>query len=142
MSRLVSLAIVGFCLSGCVALPIPHDRLSTPVIEGTVLDAKTKAPLSGVRISAKNTTGDALNVVTSDASGRYRAFATSHGSWYYFTPLNIEGVCEGVFTAEKEGYKPHSFKEKYFSWGGNDGLCGSRAIQRPIELESLEPNDG
>ena len=132
------LSIVGLALSGCVALPIPNDRLATPVVAGTVVDAISKAPLPGARILARSPHGGTSGTTTSDASGQYKAFASTRALWYFFTPLNFEGICEGSFTVEKDGYKSFTFVESYFGWGGNNGLCSWRPIPRQIELDRSE----
>jgi len=135
MRTFACVSVTGVLLSGCVAFPIPHDRLATPVVEGTVVDSRTKAPVAGARITVASTYGGAHATVTSDASGKFRAYASTQASWYYFTLLNIEGVCEGQFSVESDGYRASAFTAKYFNWGGIDGLCSSTPIQRSVELD-------
>ncbi len=72
MMRYITTGVCGILLlSGCVFLPIPHDRLVTPLYYGRVTDAETGAPVGGVAVTvtalrADSKTGETLQVVALD----------------------------------------------------------------------------
>ena len=113
---------------GCKAICLSrHERVSQSCTCEVFAQSVKTQPLRDY--------GGAHATVTSDASGKFRAYASTQASWYYFTLLNIEGVCEGQFSVESDGYRASAFTAKYFNWGGIDGLCSSTPIQRSVELD-------
>jgi hypothetical protein len=101
------------CLSGCMALPIPHERAVTPVIEGVISDARTGAPIGGAMIRATPDVGGGgeyegnlvTTTATSDEQGRFRVLATEKAQWMYVLLL-LEGGCRGKYVVTKDGYRP------------------------------------
>jgi hypothetical protein len=140
------ITIIVFCLSGCIALPIPHDRLVAPVAKGIVFDADTREPVADARVSVVPRFVNHDEVVIHDKinttqDGKFRLAASIQTNWYYFTPLNLENICGGTYTVEKEGYQLQTFTLEYFGWAGNDGICDSKPIQKSVALKRVGNNE-
>jgi len=138
--RVVLLAT--FSLSGCVALPIPHQRPLTPVVEGVVTDSTTKAPIGGATVTASTAIGSASRPETSvevktDELGRFSVVVTEKSYWMFLVLLApFEGFCNGVVTVTKPGYKPARTEIQWFAPSNFNGPCPSKPVARNFELEA------
>ena len=65
--RTATLLAASLCLVGCV-LPVPHRRLHSAGVEGTVVDADTALPVSGAKVSPPD--GSSVLAIT-DAEGHF-----------------------------------------------------------------------
>jgi hypothetical protein len=83
MSRwlLMSFVVVACSLTGCV-LPVPHLRVHVEGIEGKVIDARTRSPIDGARVTDL-CSGSLL--ATTDRAGEFEVKAKRgwHGAYFY-----------------------------------------------------------
>jgi hypothetical protein len=128
-----------------MALPIPHERAVTPVVEGIISDARTGAPIGGAMIRATPDVGGGeykwnlvTTTATSDEQGRFRVLATEKAKWMYVLLL-LEGGCGGKYVVTKDGYQPLTFKAYEFGSAAFNGSCHWQAIKRNPQLEPLAP---
>ena len=135
--RLLCAAAANLVLNGCIALPISHDRLVTPVVEGKVTDARTSSPIPDVAISVISDRTGAKGIVRSDADGRFRILGTEPGEWMVLVLLApYEGFCEGKYTVAHSAYKSFTFEHSYFGPANFNGVCSaSVVVKRDIQLE-------
>lgn len=135
----IVLALIAF-LTGCVALPIPHDRPVTPAISGTVRDFETGAPIVGARIEVterplSSKPDPARASTTSDSDGKFFLRATERATWYVIVFLApYEGTCSGQFSVTHREYETVSFEVGYFDAANFDGVCSSRPEHRDVIL--------
>ena len=145
------LAVAALVLSGCIALPIPHDRQVTPLLAGRVIDSATGKPVVNARVlvtsplpaSSAASSASASAEATTDADGQFQLAAYQRGQWYtvvLFAP--IEGFCTGDFTITREGYKTVTFTEQYFFPANVNGVCMARPVSRVISLEPASLKNG
>jgi hypothetical protein len=73
--------VVASSLAGCV-LPVPHRRVHVRGIEGKVIDASTRSPLAGAKITDLRS-GSLL--ATTDRAGEFKVRAKRgwHGAYLY-----------------------------------------------------------
>jgi len=117
------LLIVPVLLSGCVILPLPHTSPAGVDFRGQVVDAHTRRPLEGAKVSIE---GLRRSAVVTAADGQY---AVSSGSnfhlIYYANPSWSLGLPVGesrnVLLVEKDGYR--SFRmDAYHDWKTRNAL--------------------
>lgn len=135
-----------FLLSGCVFLPIPHDRRVTPLYYGRVTDADTGAPIGGVAVTvtalwADPKTGDTVQATaTTDELGEYEVAITERASWFYIFFGPIEGICGGKVNLAHPDYEPKEFKTSVFDGAPIDGVCTGKKHQRNVQLKRAASN--
>ncbi len=118
-------------LAGC-PLPIPHDRLLSPMVYGTVRDGESRSPISGVSVRMEGGTKWRSATTVTDNAGNYRVGLTEPTNWFVILPAPAEGVCEGRVTFTHAEYEPLSFKEGGFGSASFDGPCTS--VKRDVVL--------
>jgi len=142
--RTTSALTATLVLSGCIALPIPHDRQVTPLLAGRVIDNVTGNPVVNARVrvtapssaSSAASSGSATAETTTDADGQFQLAAYQRAQLYTVVLLApFEGFCTGDFTVTREGYKTVTFTEQYFFPANFNGVCVARPTSRVIRLE-------
>jgi hypothetical protein len=116
--KVVTSAVVTLVgLTGCI-LPYPHTSDRSVEYHGTVLDARTRAPIKGAKVVFKDT-GDPITSRTTNAAGHFRYGPTHnfHVAEVGFTELkdwppghSIDGM-----TVSHPGYVSQDFHN---IWGG------------------------
>src|SRR5262245_4416247 len=124
-------------LNACIALPIPHDRLAAPIVEGKVTDARTSSPIPGAEISVIADGTGAKGIVRSDAEGRFRILGSERCEWMVLVLVApYEGFCGGKYTVTHDAYNPRTFQHSYFGPANFNGVCSaSVVVKRDVELE-------
>jgi carboxypeptidase family protein len=135
--RRVCAASLAVVLNGCIALPIAHDRLAAPVVEGRVIDARTSSPIPGAEISVIADGTGVKGLVRSDAEGRFRISGVERGEWMVLVLLApYEGFCGGKYTVAHDLYKPLTFQHSYFGPANFNGVCSaSVVVKQDVQLE-------
>ena len=143
----ISILFVISLLTGCIALPIPHDRPVTPVYAGTVQDSGTNEPISNVLVTVESDytnpkTGNPYNATTrTNADGYYEVGATEHGKWYFITLLPLEGYCSGKVTFTHPGYQAYKYNTRRFQSGALNGSCTQEKVERNVLLSREKSNN-
>jgi hypothetical protein len=117
-SKVLSVMMLGFLCSGCLKL---ERQVTSPGARGVVLDAQTRAPLSGAAVVVSRavpyfgtnflTVSEALTntrppVVTTGKNGRFRIPAEQHHKLivdWLIQPYRPRG---GTLVVRREGYEP------------------------------------
>ncbi len=126
-------------LSGCIALPIPHDRPFSPFISGEVRAKSTWQPIPNATVTLLATTlavKDETSTAT-DATGKFEAQVTHRKIWmpFFFGPA--EGFCTSSVTISAPGYKSETHEFHSFGAASGKGVCaGAREILNVVLEET------
>lgn len=133
------LCVMAFPLSGCIALPIPHDRQLSPEFYGVVTDIESGAAISGVEmkvsIADPRGTGIKTSSVTTGVDGKYRVSFEERATWYILIAGPAEGSCYGNLSATHPGFEAQSISSSEFRGAAVDGVCSGYEVQRNIQLK-------
>lgn len=120
-------------LSGCI-IPYPHTSERSSEVSGTVLDARTRAPIKGAEVIQSQDPGPALGKTrrrTTDEAGRFR-FRASHN--FHLATAGPEGA------DLPHGYEYESLTVlhpgylSYETWGGERDMKLLLQPARPLDL--------
>jgi hypothetical protein len=133
------LPLIPFLLSGCIALPIPHERQISPEFYGVVTDASTGAPVVGAEVSvsipASRSTGTtASSVTTTTTDGKYRVKVEEHSAWYIIFVSPAEGMCDGELSVSHPAYDTQSTTASQFRGAAYNGMCNGYKVERNLQL--------
>ena len=146
--RLILVGATLLTLSGCIALPIPHERRITPLYQGKVTDAVTGQPIESVNVSVRTPhfiknedTGLPLEAETkTDASGYYEIGVTKKEIWFVFFLGPAEGSCGGTVLFSHPTYEPHEMQTDQFRGAAVDGMCTGAKEKRNVSLKRKSSN--
>jgi len=135
----VFLASLVALMSGCIPLPIPHDRALSPQFYGQVTD-DSGSPIQGAVVRAVAGDGDVvvenenqpLATSQTDERGFYRVGVTERDSWYFLFFGAADGLCSGTLTVTHPSYEEQSFKVQRFSTAYP---CNGFKVQQDIVLK-------
>ena len=111
--KLAACALALVPLAGCIIVPLPHTTPRSPEVRGTVLDARTGAPIEGARLSLNQPPHHATYT---DVAGRFRLKATHNWHLMY--------VGEGHWPRRKDssmGITQTNYLPVWGAWSGNVG---------------------
>ena len=112
-------------LEGCIALPIPHSHPYSPLLTGTVIDARTSLPIAGAEIRIEGKTHDPPLVATARAGtdGRFSVVASKRALWFPIWLGPAEGFCAATGTVSAPGYESQEKDFSRFSGASGAGVC-------------------
>jgi hypothetical protein len=124
--RCVAVFLITIMLTGCIALPIPHQHPYSPALSGTVIDAQTSAPVVGAEVRLEGTTisPPLVSTVRASSDGRFSVIASRRALWLplWFGPA--EGFCTATATVSAPGYEPQTKDFRRFWGASGTGVCG------------------
>jgi len=134
-------------LSGCIALPIPHDRQISPEFFGVVTDSQTGLPIEGAVVtvtrppyhSASEDVDPFSASATTDANGRYRVRVITASTWYVLFLGPAEGTCSGTIAVSNRSYQSETSSTSAFRGAAVDGMCNGYSVERNFQLK-CQPN--
>lgn len=92
-------------LTGC--LPFPHTTKRSAAVSGRVIDARTREPIKGAKVSPQISPHHATYT---DANGRFRMRATRNFHWAYVSPEGHGPEPKDSYTEiSHDGYVPYGF---------------------------------
>jgi hypothetical protein len=140
-------ALLIISLSGCVILPIPHNRRMTPLYHRTVVAADDGRPLPAVSVKAESRvpgshTHEAFEALTqSDEEGHYQVAAVRHSNWFFVWFLSpFEGPCDGMLTFSHPRYETLVYESTVFSAANIDGVCTGVKHEKNVRLKKRTSN--
>jgi hypothetical protein len=124
-------------LSGCIALPIPHDEALTPLYSGTVTDASTGTLIAGaeVHVSGGLSERQPTATTTTDATGHFQIGISNRAHWFFLYLGPADGICRATLTVTATGYQSFSKQFSAMGYGGGKGPCSGRRIVEAIALQ-------
>lgn len=146
MNKLITLSLVIF-LSGCIALPIPHDRRVTPMYSGKVIDFDSRIPIKGVVVKVETLipdreTGIPYTATTmTNEEGYYELGAVERSVWYILWFGPAEGVCGGKVTFTHPEYNTYQYDTQIFTSAAMDGVCTLKEHERDVLLSRITSNN-
>ncbi|MFM8552931.1 MAG: hypothetical protein ACKOCD_11600 [Nitrospiraceae bacterium] len=99
--------ILSVLLASCIALPFPHDAKRTPLVAGTIVDAKTGQPIQGGAITLEpyGATGDEGVHVLTDQAGHFEAQVVTRSWWVVLWLGSFDPFCEYRLIVEHAAYR-------------------------------------
>lgn len=137
--KLLNTGIACLVLSGCIALPIPHERQLSPLYFGTVTDAETGRPIEAVVVSVSGNLHSEHPIpgeTKTDAAGHYQVVAKEKASWFVLIAGPTDGNCGGSLLFMHPNYEMKMERTDQVSAGGVDGIC--HGVKRQLNV-SLKP---
>jgi hypothetical protein len=110
MTNAARLVFFTTLLSGCIALPVPHERYVTPNVSGVVRYAATQEPVAGATVTISSDGGlgnskPSCAAVLSDAQGKFLVGTTERAKcWYLILLAPFEGFCIGKIAASHPNF--------------------------------------
>lgn len=131
--------IVVLALTGCIALPVPHDRQISPEFFGIVTDAETGLPIAGAQLKVSlsprgKTDQESSAVATSGTDGSYRVRINESTIWYVIVLGPAEGFCAGKLSVSHPDYEPTSDQSSQFRGAAVNGQCHGHKVERNVQL--------
>jgi len=125
--------VVALPLSGCIALPIPHDRQVSPEFYGVITDVDSGARVSGAEVAVVSESG--MSKASTAADGMYRVKAEKHSTWYVLFLGPWEGGCSGDLSVAHPDYETQSTSASEFRGAAANGVCSGYKVERNIQLK-------
>lgn len=134
--RRAHVLIVTLLLEGCIALPIPHDHLYSPVISGTVVDAQTSKPIAGatIRLEGTSATPPIIKSIATGPDGTFKAVVSKRETWLRFWFGIAEGFCTATATVSASGYVSQTKEFRRFWGASGSGVCSRYAESWSVAL--------
>lgn len=126
MLKLTITIVTGILLSGCIALPIPHENWDTPKLRGNVFDAETKNPVAGV--SVRLVDYPSQETITNENGYFELEPIKNRKIWLVYPLVAVDAVCGTNIEFSRTGY---ATKIKYVgdwtsaAWGCTDVQYGT-----------------
>lgn len=137
--KLLGIGIAFLILSGCIALPIPHERQLSPLYFGTVTDAETGKPIEAVVVTVSGNLHSERPIpgeTKTDVAGGYRVVAKEKASWFVLIAGPADGSCGGFLLFVHPNYEMKMERTDEATAGGADGMCTD--VKRQLDV-SLKP---
>lgn len=124
-------------LTGCIALPIPHQLLLTPLYSGTMTDATTGVPITGAQVEATGISNKMVQTerTATDSAGHYKIGLSTQVRWTLLWMVPADGICAATLTITAPGYETFSKKFAATGWAGGYGPCAGRIQNEAIALQ-------
>ncbi len=130
-----------FFLSGCIALPIPHERKLSPLFFGQVIDEDSRQPIEGVEIEATSlshsseTDQPQKNKISSNANGDYEISVTEKANWFVIIGLPVDSLCGGSLLFSHPSYEPRSHRASMMVPRGGNAQCWRVKYEYDVSLK-------
>lgn len=137
--RSIFILAPAFLLSGCIALPIPHDRPRTPLYTGMVTDISTKTPIESVVVTVVDLNplrGDTPSQIhtKTDPTGHYEAQVTMSSSWFVLLFLPAHGYCQGRLVFSHPEYESVTRETSQPETSVYNGTCTFTKVKLDVQL--------